>query len=79
MIYHLKENLAIGECLVRKTVELILFLSQLLNPAEIWYWSIELELADIVWLIQKICHIIELSKQPTLIFTDDGAALKIGK
>lgn len=51
MIYHLKENLATGEYPMRKVVEPILFLSQLLNPVEIRYWPTELELADIVWVL----------------------------
>ena len=79
MIYHLKGNLATGDYPARKAVEPILFLSQLLNPAETRYWPTELELAGIVWVLRKIRHIIESAKYPTLIFTDHGAALGIAK
>ncbi len=51
MIYHLKKNLATGDYPARKVVEPILFLSQLLNPAETRYWPTELELAGIVWVL----------------------------
>ncbi len=79
MIYHLKVNLAKGKYLARKAVEPILFLTQLLHPAETHYWPTELELAGIVWVLRKIRHMIESSKHPTLILTDHGTALGITK
>ena len=79
MIYHLKGNLAIENYPTRKLVEPILFLSQLFNLAEIWYWLTKLELAGIVWVLRKIRHMIESFKHPTLIYTDHGAALGIAK
>lgn len=79
MIYHLQGNLAIGEYPARKVVKAILFLSQLLNLVEIWYWPTEPELADIVWVIWKIRHIIKFSKYSTLIFINHDAILEIAK
>lgn len=79
MIYYLKGNLAVEEYLTKKAIEPILFLSQLFNPTETWYWLIELELVGIVWVLRKIRYMIEWSKHPTLIFTDYGAALEIAK
>lgn len=48
MIYILKKNLVVGVYSTKKTMKLILFLSQLLNLVETWYWPIELELAGII-------------------------------
>ncbi len=79
MIYHLKENLAKGKYLTRKVVERIRFLSQLFHLTETCYWPTELELANIVWILQKICCIIESSKHLTLIFINYSMALGIAE
>ena len=63
----------------RNDVEPILFLSRVINGAESRYWPTELELAGIVWVVRKIRHMIESSANPTIIFTDHGAALGIAK
>ena len=60
-------------------MKLILFLSRLLNPAEIRYWSIELEIADIVWVLRKVRHLMEASTSVTMIYIDHDVALRIAK
>lgn len=62
MIYYLKRNLAKEEGSTKTIVEPIMFLSQLLYPAETCYLLTKLELANIVKVVQKIRYMIELSK-----------------
>ena len=50
--------------------EFILFLSQLLSDAETQYWFIELKIADIIWIIKKVCHMIKTAEKFTIIYTD---------
>jgi len=39
-------------------IKFILFLSKLLTDAETQYWSTELKIACLIWIIKKIHHII---------------------
>ena len=41
-----------------------MFLSQMLAPAETCYWPTELEVAGLVWVLQKIHHLVKSSKLP---------------
>ena len=68
MIYHLKSN-ADSEKSCRIDIEFILFLSRLLNSAEIRYWSTELKMIGLVWIIKRVRHIIETIFK-TIIYTD---------
>jgi hypothetical protein len=80
MIYHVKndeENLFIYS--TKSKIELILFLSRQLKSIEKNYWSTELKIADIVFIIRKIRHMIESSKKLTILFTDHEFALNIVK
>ena len=72
VIYHIKGDqiLKDGEYSSMNFVELIVFLSRLLTEAEQRYWPIELELAGLIWLVQKIRHWIQISEQSTIIYTD---------
>lgn len=63
--------------LVRNDVELILFLSRVINGVESRYWLTELELAGIVWVVRKIRYMIEFLSALMIVFTDYGAALGI--
>jgi len=49
------------------------YLSRMLNKHEVNYWPTELEIAGIIWTMQKIRHLIEGSN-PTKIFTDHKGA-----
>ncbi len=79
MIYHLKGNLAKREYPARKAMKPILFLSQLLYLAKTYYWPIEIEIADIIWVLHEIRYMIESSKHLILIFANHDAALGIAK
>ena len=54
----------------QKDTESILFLSCLLTDVKMWYWSTELKVADIVWVVKKVHHMIEVTEQFTIIYTD---------
>lgn len=56
-----------------------MFLSRLLTPAEKNYWPTELELACVVWTIKKVRHMIQSSKEPTIVQTDHSSIVNIGK
>ena len=68
MIYHLKIETN-SKRSRRIDVESILFLSWLLNFAKTRYWSIELEMIDLVWVVKRVRHIIETIAQ-IVIFID---------
>ena len=80
MVYYVVGNPAEGVAFPRTDVQLILFLSKLLNGAEKNYWPTELEVAGIVWVVKRIRHMIEFTKlSPAIIYTDHSAAVSIFK
>ena len=82
MIYHVKNiaNWDDKSYSFRKSIESILFLSRLLIDVEIKYWSIELELADIVWMLKKIKYLVDSIEQTFIvIFTNHETALSLIK
>ena len=58
----------------QKNTESILFLSHLLSDVKTQYWLPELKIADIVWVIWKVQHMIEAVKYIIIIYTDHSAA-----
>ncbi len=61
-------------------IQVIMFLSKLLNSAERNYWPTELEVAAIVWVVRKIRHLIEASEVlSVIIYTDHSAAVQISR
>ncbi len=78
MIYHLEDE-ETEEYSSRANIRSILFLSKQLKSVEKNYWSIELKIADIVFIIRKIRHMIESFKKLTILFTDHESALRIVK
>ena len=54
----------------QKNTESILFLSCLLTDTETQYWSTELEIVSIVWVVKKVHHMIEVTEQIMIIYTD---------
>ncbi len=55
----------------------ILFLSQLLTDAETHYWSTKLKVTELIWVLKKTHHLIEVAEQSTIIYTDHTAAVEI--
>ena len=58
MIYHLKIETNSKKSR-RIDVESILFLSRLLDFAKTRYWFTELKMIDLVWIVKRVCHMIE--------------------
>jgi hypothetical protein len=87
MIYHVKddeENLSNKSSInttysSRSKMQFILFLNRFLKSIEKSYWSIELKVAEIVFIIKKIRHMIEFFKKSTIFFTNHEAILSIVK
>jgi hypothetical protein len=80
MIYHVKndeENFFAYSS--RSKIEFILFLSRQLKSVEKNYWFTELKIANIVFIIRKIRHMIESFKKFTILFTDHESVLRIAK
>ena len=61
----------------QKKTEFILFLSCLLSDVETQYWFTELEIAEIVWIVKKIHHIIKTAEKTTIIYINYFAAVFI--
>lgn len=77
MIYHVKNKKMI---FIRLDVQFILFLSRTLNSAERNYWSTKLKVADLVWVIRKIRHMMKSTlKSLTIIYINHAVAVTIAK
>ena len=82
-IYHMKENhsfiRALSESFIttaeQKSLKSILFFSKALFNTETHYWLTELEVADLVWLIQKIYYMLESAEKLIIIYTDHSITL----
>ena len=80
IVYHVRDTkLSITEYSFKRDVQSILFFSRFLTSAETRYWSIELEIAELVWVLRKIRHLIESSKHATIIYTNHEITLSIAK
>jgi hypothetical protein len=60
-------------------IQSIMFLSRLLTTIEKNYWSIELETAELIWIIKKVRHLIQSSKKSVIIQTDHAVIMNICK
>ena len=61
----------------RHAIESILFFNRLLIDAETKYWLTELKIANIVWMLKKTRHIVEISPSKTIVYIDHEFALDI--
>lgn len=74
-IYHFKKvTTGISK---QKSMKSILFLSRLLTDAETRYWPTELKIADLVWVVKKVHHMIEAAEFITIIYTDHFTTVTI--
>ena len=55
----------------------ILFLNKALVNTETHYWSTELEITDLIWLVQKICHMLKSAEKLTIVYTDHSVTLSM--
>lgn len=74
IVYHAKGHTkSATEPLKATDIEPIIFLSKQLTAAKTWYWPTELEMAGLVWVIQKLQVLIIDSNHKVTVFTDHGA------
>jgi len=77
-VYHAKEAKK-DKTPWQKSMKSILFLSWLLTDAETHYWPTELKVAELVWVLKKTHHLIEVAEQSMIVYTDHTAAVGIGR
>ena len=78
MIYHVACDSSNNISVSRLDVQSILFLSKLLNSVEQNYWSTELEVTNIVWVIKRVRHLIDsIRKSSIIIYTDHSTVVSI--
>ena len=78
--YHIKKiQINVKVYSVKFSIQSIIFLSRLLKSTETRYWSMKLELVDMIWMIWKMQHLIELSSLVMIIYTDHEINVNIVK
>ena len=79
MLYYIKRDVIveIDKFSSRHAIESVLFLNWLITDIETRYWSTELKIAEIVWILKKTRYIVEAFSSITVIYTNHGVALKI--
>jgi len=75
-VYHAKKAKK-NKTSQQKSMKSILFLSQLLTDTETHYWSTELEVVKLIWILKKTRHLIEAVEQLTIIYINHAAAVEI--
>ena len=77
MIFHVRKNS--GNANFKKfDIQSIMFLSKKLSVVEMKYWSTELKIAGVVWIVRKIRHLIESCRNfSVFIFTNHVATVEI--
>ena len=80
IVYHVLKNSFDDTSYFRTTIQSIMFLNRCLNEAKRNYWSIELKIADIVWVIRKIKHMIEFIEIFSIIvYIDHSTVVSISR
>ena len=81
MIYHDKSNSEYSseKYLKKIDIQFILFLSRLLTNPETKYWSTELKMIELVWIVKRTRHMIQSVKKITIILIDHVANVSIVK
>lgn len=78
MMYHVK-NAKISasrfdeKFFTKKQIDFIMFLNKIFISIESRYWSTELKMADLMWTIKRITHMIKLATHSTVIYIDHEA------
>ncbi len=68
MIYHVKDFIADNIKFISHIfIKLVLFLSRMLNITEANYWSMKLEVANIIWIIKRVHHLIDFTDVSSII------------
>ena len=80
MIFHVKSDSKKTNMIERKKIQFIMFLNKQLSEIENRYWFTKFEIAEMIWMIKKIRHMIEFCrKSPIIIFIDHSVTAGIIK
>ena len=79
MIYHTAKFYENSAIISRMNVQSILFLFKMLTETKKRYWSTELEVVELIWVIKKIRHMIETTIKTTILFTNHSAITSIAR
>jgi len=61
----------------QKFMKSVLFLSKLLQDAEMQYWLTELKVTELIWVVKKIRHMIEVTVKNVIIYTNYVISIRI--
>ena len=78
IIYHLKLETNFNN-FKRSEIEFIMFLSRMLTLTKKRYWLIELKMADLIWVVRRVRHFIEVFRQFTIVYTNHAINIDIVK
>ena len=79
IIFHFRNELSQNVTLLRIQIKSIMFFSRLLISVERNYWSIELKMTVLIWIIKKVRHLIKFSKFLVIIQIDHLVTIDICK
>ena len=79
MIYHTTKFYENSANISRMNVQSILFLFKMLTETKKRYWSTELEIVELIWIVKKIRHMIEATIKTTILFTNHSAITSIAR
>ena len=79
MIYHFKIDFVKSKSSSSKNKEVksIMFMSKILSQAKLKYWSTELKMTKLIWVIIKVHVMIRSSNQSTIVYTNHEVTSKI--
>ena len=79
IVYHLKkediENTK--QFSFKKNIDFIFFLNKILTPTETKYWPTKLKIAELMWTVRRIIHLIKTSDRSIILYTNHRAIIKI--
>ena len=83
IVYYVKDNsksISIDTKIIKflhHKIQFILFLSKLLTLVKQNYWSTEIKMTDLIWIIWKTRHLIESASNSIIIFMNHSATTLI--
>ena len=77
-IYHVKSD-SIDDNFKKTNIEHVMFLFKILNDVESRYWSIEMKITCLIWIVKKTRHFIEIFKWSTIVYIDHSTTTSIVK
>jgi hypothetical protein len=79
IVFHVTKKFLKEIWSMKDDIQSIMFLSRLLTSVERNYWSIELKIVELIWVIKKVRHLIQSSKKSIIIQTNHAAIIDIWK